>query len=297
MQIRTLASSLALALSLAASGAFAQAQTAKTSAIASEPMQMQQIRNATAKITYADTTFLIDPMLAKKGTYPGFENTYRSELRNPLVELPMSAEEVIAGVDAVIVTHTHLDHWDDAAQQLLPKDLPLFVQHAADAEMIRKQGFRDVRILGERTEFNGVTLSKTGGQHGTDQMYATPPVAHALGAAMGVVFQAPLHKTLYLAGDTIWRDEVDQALAQYNPDVVVLNAGYAQLNGFEGAIIMGKDDVLRAAQIAPNATIVAVHMDAINHMTLSREELSRFVRKEGIQSRVEIPQDGALLKF
>ena len=163
--------------------------------------------------------------------------------------------------------------------------------------MIRKQDFRDVRILGERTEFNGVTLSKTGGQHGTDQMYATPPVAQALGAAMGVVFQAPLHKTLYLAGDTIWRDEVDQALAQYNPDVVVLNAGYAQLNGFEGAIIMGKDDVLRAAQIAPNATIVAVHMDAINHMTLSREELSGFVRKEGIQGRVEIPQDGALLKF
>ena len=297
MQIRTLASSLALALSLAASGAFAQAQTAKTSAVASKPMQMQQIRNATAKITYADTTFLIDPMLAKKGTYPGFENTYRSELRNPLVELPMSAEEAIAGVDAVIVTHTHLDHWDDAAQQLLPKDLPLFVQNAADAEMIRKQGFRDVRILGERTEFNGVTLSKTGGQHGTDQMYATPPVAQALGEAMGVVFQAPLHKTLYLVGDTIWRDDVDQALAQYNPDVIVLNAGYAQLSGFEGAIIMGKDDVLRAAQIAPNATIVAVHMDAINHMTLSREELSGFVRKEGIQSRVEIPQDGALLKF
>ena len=297
MQINTLASSLALALSLAASGAFAQAPTTKASAVAPEQLQMQQIRNATVKITYADTTFLIDPMLAKKGTYPGFENTYRSELRNPLIDLPMPADEVIAGVDAVIVTHTHLDHWDDAAQQLLPKDLPLFVQNAADAEMVRKQGFRDVRILNDVAEFGDVKLSKTGGQHGTDQMYATPPVAQALGAAMGVVFQAPLHKTLYLAGDTIWRDEVDQALDQYNPEVVVLNAGYAQLNGFDGAIIMGKDDVLRATQVAPNATIVAVHMDAINHMTLSRQELSEFVRETGIQGRVEIPQDGALLKF
>jgi len=60
---------------------------------------------------------------------------------------------------------------------------------------------------------------------------------------------------------------------------------------------MGKDDVLRAAQAVPNATIIAVHMDAINHMTLSREELSTFVRKEGIQDQVEIPQDGAQLKF
>jgi L-ascorbate metabolism protein UlaG (beta-lactamase superfamily) len=289
-------STLARALTLTAgllAGAFAHAQPVQTA----EAVQVQQIRNATVKITYAETTFLIDPMLAKKGAYPGFEGTYRSHLRNPLVDLPMTEQEVLNGVDAVIVTHTHLDHWDDAAQQQLPKDLPLFVQNAADASHIRKQGFRDVRVLEGQTEFGGVTLSKTGGQHGTDTMYAVPPLAEMLGEAMGVVFQAPGHKTLYLAGDTIWRTEVERALEAYRPEVVVLNAGYARLGGFEGAIIMGKDDVLRAAQIAPNATIVAVHMDAINHMTLSREELSGFVRKEGIQGRVEIPQDGALLKF
>jgi L-ascorbate metabolism protein UlaG (beta-lactamase superfamily) len=291
MPIGTFASSLVLALSLVAGGAYAQ-----SAAVPSEPLELQQIRNATVKITYADTTFLIDPMLAKKGSYPGFENTYRSELRNPLVDLPMSVEKIMAGVDAVIVTHTHLDHWDDAAQELLPKDLPLFVQNAADAEIIRGQGFTDVRIL-DHSEFGGVTLTKTSGQHGTNEMYATPQVAQALGEAMGVVFQAPQHKTLYLAGDTIWRDEVDQALTQYSPQVVVLNAGYAQLSGFDGAIIMGKDDVLRAAQAAPQATVVAVHLDAINHMALSREELSKFVQKSGIQDRVEIPQDGALLSF
>lgn len=292
MLVRTLASSLALAFILAAGGVYAQ-----SAAVPSESLELQQIRNATVKISYADTTFLIDPMLAKKGSYPGFENTYRSELRNPLVDLPMSVEEVMTGVDAVIVTHTHLDHWDDAAQELLPKDLPLFVQNAADAEIIGGQGFTDVRILDDHAEFGGVTLTKTGGQHGTDEMYATPQVAQALGEAMGVVFQAPQHKTLYLAGDTIWRDEVVQALAQYSPDVVVLNAGYAQLSGFDGAIIMGKDDVLRTAQAAPQATVVAVHLDAINHMALSREELSEFVQKSGIQDRVEIPQDGGLLNF
>ena len=297
MQIRTLASSLALALSLAASGAFAQEQSTRTSAAPTEPLQLQQIRNATAKITYAETTFLIDPMLAKKGTYPGFANTYRSQLRNPLVELPMTVEEVIAGVDAVIVTHTHLDHWDAAAQQLLPKDLPLFVQNAADAEIVRQQGFRDVRILADHAEFGGVKLSRTGGQHGTDPMFASPELAQFLGEAMGVVFQAPGHKTLYLAGDTIWRDEVDQALSEYGPEVIVLNAGYARLDGYEGAIIMGKDDVLRASQAVPDATVVAVHLDAVNHMGLSREELRRYVQEQGIKDRVEIPEDGEQLKF
>ena len=236
-------------------------------------------------------------MLSKKGTYPGFDNTYRSDLRNPLVDLTESPEKVISGVDAVIVTHTHLDHWDDAAQKALPKDIPLFTQHEEDAKLIRSQGFKNVRVLTDEAEFGGVKITKTGGQHGTDNMYAAPPLAKLLGEAMGVVFQAPGYKTLYLAGDTIWRKEVDQTIEKYHPEVIVLNAGKAKVNGFEGAIIMGEEDVLRASKAAKDAKIVAVHMDAVNHMSLTRKELRTYVKDHGIESRVEIPEDGASLEF
>lgn len=297
MTLKTLASALAVALTLTASAAFAQAQSQETSSATTETVQLQQIRNATVKISYGETTFLIDPMLSEKGTYPGFEGTYRSGLRNPLVDLPMSTEEVIDGVDAVIVTHTHLDHWDDAAQKFLPKDIPLYVQHQGDATMIRSQGFTNVRVLSDKAEFGGVTLSKTGGQHGTDEMYAVAELATFLGDAMGVVFQAPDQETIYLVGDTIWRDEVDQALTEYKPQVIVVNAGYAMLNGFDDSIIMGKKDVLRATQAAPDATIIATHMGAINHMALTRDELRQYVQEKNIEDRVEIPEDGATVNF
>ena len=291
---------LPLALGIAC-GAVATAASADTNATqapdTSHKVDLQQVRNATVKITYGDTTFLIDPMLAKKGAYPGFENTYRSNLRNPLVDLPESPDKVISGVDAVIVTHTHLDHWDDAAQKALPKDIPLFTQHEDDAQLIRSQGFKNVRVLTDEAEFGGVKITKTGGQHGTDEMYAVPALAKPLGEAMGVVFQAPGYKTLYLAGDTIWRKEVDQTIEKYHPEVIVLNAGKAKMTGFEGAIIMGEEDVLRAAQTAKDAKIVAVHMDAVNHMSLSREELRNYVKKQGIESRVDIPEDGAALEY
>lgn len=292
MLVKALASSLVLATGLIAGNAFANSNAQGAT------HQVQQIRNATVKITYGETTFLVDPMLAEQGAYPGFENTYRSELRNPLVGLPMPVEEMIDGVDAIIVTHTHLDHWDDAAQELLPKDMPLFAQNAADAELIRSQGFSDVRILDGEAEFGGVKLHKTGGQHGSDTLYAVPELAETLGDVMGVVFEAPDQKTTYLVGDTIWRDEVEQALARYNPEVIVVNAGAAEVTGFEGdPIIMGKEDTQRMHQAAPNAAIIAVHMGAVNHMTLSRDELSDYVQEVGIQDHVSIPADGEVISF
>jgi L-ascorbate metabolism protein UlaG (beta-lactamase superfamily) len=296
MKLRTLPLAVSIACAVAAASSFASSNAPKAPD-ASHKLDLQQVRNATVKITYGDTTFLIDPMLAKKGAYPGFENTYRSNLRNPLVDLTESPEKVIAGVDAVIVTHTHLDHWDDAAQKALPKDIPLFAQHEEDAQLIRSQGFKNVRVLTDEAEFGGVKITKTGGQHGTDEMYAVPALAKPLGEAMGVVFQAPGYKTLYLAGDTIWRKEVDQAINQYRPEVIVLNAGKAKMAGFDGSIIMGEEDVLRASKAAKNAQIVAVHMDAINHMSLTREELRAYVKKQGIEGRVDIPEDGASLEF
>ena len=257
---------------------------------------LQEIRNATVKITYADTTFLVDPMFAKKGFYEGFPNTYRSYLRNPLVDLPIKPETILEGVDAIIVTHTHLDHWDDAAQAAIPKNMPVFVQNKDDQKTIQSQGFKDVRIL-TQTTFEGVKITKIGGQHGTDEMYRNTKLGAALGEAMGMVFEAAGHETIYVAGDTIWRPEVDQAIEKFKPEVIVLNTGNALMEGYKESIIMGKEDTYHATQKAPKAKIVAVHMDAINHMSVSRAQLSEYVKEKGIQDKVSIPLDGETISF
>jgi L-ascorbate metabolism protein UlaG (beta-lactamase superfamily) len=288
---------IALSMTLGTTGVPAHAATSSASTATEQTVQVQQIRNATVKINYAGKTFLVDPYLAKKGTHPGFPGTFNSQLRNPLVELPIPVKDVMQGVDAVIVSHTHLDHWDGGDHPFIPKAMPLFVQNETDAKLIRVQGFTNVRILDQNTGFEGVQLTKIGGQHGTNEMYAKKPLAEALGEAMGIVFQAPGSKTVYIAGDTVWRTDVDQALAKFKPDVIILNVGDARMKGYTGSIIMGKDDVLHAYQVMPNATIIATHMDAINHMTLSRKELKEHVKQHGIQDRVRIPADGEILKF
>lgn len=263
---------------------------------ANAEISYQHIRNATAKIEIAGSTFLVDPYLAPKGSYAGFEGTINSQKRNPLIEMAEPVEKVLEGVDAVIVTHTHDDHWDEYAQKVLPKTLPIFVQNAGDARIIRSQGFKDVRVVGKNTEFNQVKLSKTGGQHGTDQMYAIPQLAELAGEAMGVVMQADGEKTLYIVGDTIWNEEVDFALNRYKPEVIVMNTGYAQLQGFSDSIIMGKADVAKARQVAPQADIITVHMDAVNHAAVTSDEMRKFV-KENKLSKVAVPKESEVLKY
>lgn len=262
---------------------------------------LQHIRNATVKLTNGETTFLIDPMFAEVGAYEGFPDTYRSWLRNPLTPLPMPVKDILEGVDAVILTHTHLDHWDKAAQDQLPKDIPFYVQNQDDADIVKAQGFTNVRIMKPSDEFGSVRLDRTATQHGSKAMYADPALGKALGEVMGIVFTAPSGKKAWLVGDTIWFDGVDNALAAHKPDVIIVNAGAAALSDEKyrdsPEIIMGKNDVKKMVEKMPNSDVVAIHMDAINHMTVDRKYLSEYLRDNGIRDKVLIPFDGEKMKF
>lgn len=256
-------------------------------------MKIHQIRNATLIVTFGGKRFLVDPYLAEKDAYPGFEGTVNSEIRNPRVALrtPM---ETILDFDALILTHLHPDHFDEAAIELLPRDKPVFVQDYSDAELIKSMGFTDVRPLGIETTFEGVTLSRTRGQHGSDQAYVYG--AELLGHVMGVVFRAEGEKTLYLAGDTVWNQMVATNLEMFKPDVIVLAAGDAQVPGL-GSIIMGTADIKAVHDAAPEAQIIASHMEAVNHCVLSRAELASFAEANGMTARLSIPADDAVLVF
>ena len=60
-------------------------------------------------------------------------------------------------------------------------------------------------------------------------------------------------------------------------------------------LIMGKDEVKKVHETLPDVTILATHMEAVNHWTLSREELKTFAQKHDFSHCILVPEDGETL--
>ena len=174
-------------------------------------INLRLVRNATVLFQYAGKSFLIDPMLADKEAYPGFDGTVNSHLRIPLIGLPVDLKTV-TDVDAVIATHLHPDHWDMAATEKLPKEKPVYVQDEHDARYLMENGFSDVRIMEEENQADEVVWNKTACQHGSNDIIADSVMGPIIGKASGLFFHSEGEKSVYFVGDTIWTQEVENNL-------------------------------------------------------------------------------------
>jgi L-ascorbate metabolism protein UlaG (beta-lactamase superfamily) len=242
------------------------------------------IRHATLRVKVAGHTLLVDPQLDPKGARPAVPDTFNPR-ESPLVDLPQPAEAVTSGIDAVLVTHLHQDHFDATAKRLIAHDLPLFCQ-PQDAERLHANGFVDARPVHNDATLGELLIARTEGHHGTGE------IGERMAPVCGFVLHAPGEPSVYIAGDTILCDEVLAAVEEHRPAAIVVNAGAARFTTGD-PIVMDNDDVVALARAVPDALIVAVHFETVSHSTQTRSDLRERLREEGLSDRVAVPEDGS----
>lgn len=249
-------------------------------------MQIQLIRSATLRVTYSGQLFVVDPFLAAKGTVRSFAGI----APNPIVELPCSPQEAIAGVEMALISHLHVDHFDDTAVALLPKDLPILCQ-PGDEEKIAERGFTAVTPIIHSHTWQGITFTRTSGRHGTGE------VGQRMGQVSGFVWRAAGEPTVYWAGDTIWYESVAEIIHTVQPDVIITHSSGAKF-GDSDPIVMDAAQTIAVCQAAPRATVIAVHLESLDHGTVSRADLRAAATQQGITAaQLLIPADGEILDF
>lgn len=249
-------------------------------------MEIQLIRSATLRIEYALQRFVIDPYLAARHTMPSCTGASP----NPMVELPYSPEEVIAGIDMAVISHLHSDHFDPTAQRLLSSDLTILCQPGDVAELASK-GFRNAIPVENSLIWKGIRITRTTGQHGTGK------VLGEMGEASGFVFEAENEPTVYWAGDTIWCEPVADVIDHFQPDIIITHSCGA-VWGDNVLIVMDAAQTVAVCRAAQDSIVIATHMDSVDHATVSRDELRTYADANGIRPlQLLIPADGEKLAF
>jgi L-ascorbate metabolism protein UlaG (beta-lactamase superfamily) len=103
---------------------------------------------------------------------------------------------VTRGLDAVLISHLHLDHVNPRSLHLLPRDTPIVVPPGASS-ILRPYRFRDVRELrpSDSLRIGDVTVTATPANHAGKRY----PWGH-YADAVGYMIRGSL--TIYFAGDT-----------------------------------------------------------------------------------------------
>jgi L-ascorbate metabolism protein UlaG (beta-lactamase superfamily) len=247
-------------------------------------MKIQLIRHATTLLWIGNRKILVDPMLGEKGAYAPVERV-PNQSHNPLVDLPISIEELI-NCDALLITHLHRDHFDTAAAEKLPKDLPVFCQ-PQDAKTLQAFGFTKVSPIKDCLNFEGLTIHRTTAKHGHGA------TALAMAPVSGYVIEALNEPTLYILGDTVWYKCIEASFRKFNPDIAISYCGKAHFAGGK-PITMGKEDIQKVKLLAPHTKLICIHMEAWNHCSLLRKDLEDYVHLHHLTD-VIIPKDGQLL--
>lgn len=243
-------------------------------------VDIQLIRNATLKLKYNNKTILVDPMFSPKESFMSF--VVLDQNLNPTVDLPNSIEEISKDVDLLLVSHLHPDHFDPAAIQALDFSLPTIVQ-PGDLNAVKEAGFTNVTPLIDTYGVDGIEFTRTNGQHGPDE------VLEHLGEVSGFILKAEGYPTIYIVGDCIWTEEIKNTIKTFNPDIIITNSGGAEFMG-QAQILMNATDTVELAKYAPNAKVVAVHMESLDHCKTTRSILKEEAENAGVE--VYIPKDG-----
>lgn len=266
--------------------------------------KIQLIRNATMRIEYGGKIFLTDPLFADKAALTGF--LYREKLVNPTVSLPIPYQKLLEDIDGIIVSHTHIpsedkpsapsDHFDPIAINVIKKSTPIYVQ-TYDQKGLERVGFTNITPIDQSINIDDIKMTRITGRHvDIDQLLPM------IGQSSGYVLEKDGCPTILWTGDTLLTNELKLAIRKHQPEIIITHSGGAQLpiddEGNVATLLLDAKSTIDIAVLAPQAKIIAIHLEALDHCTVTRKNLRNLANASNISiDQMLIPNDGDVLEL
>lgn len=255
-------------------------------------LRMTHIGGPTVLIEIDSLRLLTDPTFEPAGfQYESGPQVIR-KMASPA--LPLAALEP---VDAVLLSHDqHRDNLDPAGRELLSRVRQVLTTPVGAQRLGGTARGIPCWETVHLTSTRGLDVRVTAipAQHGAQEILS------ATGDVTGWVleWEGQQHGTLYLSGDTVFYEGLQEVAQRYQISVAVLNFGAAQSMAF-GPIpltLTGEGGV-RLAEMLGNAVIVPIHYEGWSHFTEGRSEIEQAFAAAGLEPRLHFLPFGQPIPF
>ena len=242
-------------------------------------LRLTYIGGPTALIEIGGLRFLTDPTFDPAGSrYPTSEYVLRK------TQGPALPPAGLGELTAVLVSHGHhFDNLDHAGRELLAH-APLVLTTVAGATALggRAQGlalWQTVKLTGPSGD--EVSLTAVPARHGPADGDRGPVIGFVL--RLGSCPQS----AVYISGDTVWYDGVEEVGRRFPIRVAVLNMGAAMVAvaGPHHLTLTAAEGV-RLAEAWPGAVVVPLHYEGWEHFTEGRAEIEASFEERGLLTRL-----------
>jgi len=248
-------------------------------------LRVTYIGGPTALLELGGARLLTDPTFDPGGsTYTTAVYTLRKSAG------PAVASNALGHVDAVLLSHDHhFDNLDRAGRAELAH-ADAVITTVAGAERLGRP------VLGlepwtsiEIPVANGRRLCVTGtpARHGPPNGDRGPVTGFIL------TLDATAGVCVYVSGDTVWYEGVEEVARRFDVTVAVLFMGAARVKEVGPAhLTLTAEEGVKVARAMPNAAILPVHFEGWTHFSEGRAEIERAFSEAGLLERLRWPVPG-----
>jgi L-ascorbate metabolism protein UlaG (beta-lactamase superfamily) len=258
--------------------------------MSSDPVRVTSIGGPTVLLELGGLRLLTDPTFDPSG----------SDYATPLYTLhkvtgPAIRPEAISAIDAVLLSHDHhFDNLDGAGRSLLRRVPHVFTTREG-AERLGGAaiglGPADERVL-RAPSGRQLRISATPARHGPPGGDRGPVIGFTLRWTDSV------DSVLYISGDTVWYEGVEQLLQREPIRIALLFAGAARLAAVGPAhLTFTAGELVQVARACRRSLIVPLHIEGWAHYSESRQDVETAFTRAGLMERLRLLDPGQTLEL
>src|SRR5579884_2044922 len=244
-----------------------------------ESLRMTYIGGPTALIEFGGLRLLTDPAFDPPGGEYVAGPVTLWKTMGPALDAAS-----LGRVDAVLLSHDHhFDNLDRAGRELLASANLVITTHDGAEHLggstIGLSHWQETEI----TAPGGRVLRITGtpARHGPQNGDRGPVIGFVL------QFTDNPENAIYISGDTVWYEGVEEVLRRFPIKIAVLFLGAARVPVSPSHVTFTAEEGVRVARALPNAKIVPLHYEGWKHFSEGRDVIAKTFADAGLAHQLQ----------